>query len=136
MIKKKGCTGEIKNLFSIVRNNDEFDIIGIIYAVITKESDFCKKDDGSYTHKEIFYVYTRIEKTYGIHIKFQLLRFLEYLKQKCFLSNENFIKQKEIFDNNLVIEKEKNKIPFVKNSFNSQFIIEQICIFCEMEKRR
>ena len=40
MIKKKGCTGEIKNLFSIVRNNDEFDIIGIIYAVITKESDF------------------------------------------------------------------------------------------------
>ena len=135
MIKKK-CSNEIKNLFSVVRNNDEFDIVGIIYSVLTKESDFCQEGDGSYTHKEVYCVYTRIKETYGEQIKFQLLRFLEYLKEKYFLKCEDFLKQKTILEDNLIIEKEKNKMPFVKNKFNSQFIVEEIFIFCEQEKRR
>ena len=135
MIKKK-CSNEIKNLFSVVRNNDEFDIVGIIYSVLTKESDFCQKGDGCYTHKEVYCVYTRIKETYGEQIKFQLLRFLEYLKEKYFLKHEDFLKQKTILEDNLIIEKEKNKMPFVKNKFNSQFIVEEIFIFCEQEKRR
>ena len=135
MIKKK-CSNEIKNLYSVIRNNDEFDIVGIIYSVLTKESDFCKEGDGSYSHKEVFCVYTRIKETYGENIKFQLLRFLEYLKEKYFLKYEDLIKQKNILEHNLIIEKEKNKMPFVKNKFNSQFIVEEIFIFCEKEKRR
>lgn len=135
MIRKK-CSGEIKNLYSVIRNNDEFDIIGIVYAVITKESDFCKPDDGCYTHKEVFYVYNRIKEIYGEEIKFQLLRFLDNLKNKYFISYEKYCEQnKTIFENNLIIEKEQNKMPFVKNNFNSQFIIEEMIIFCEKEKR-
>ena len=135
MIKKK-CSNEIKNLFSVVRNNDEFDIVGIIYSVLTKESDFCQEGDGSYTHKEVYCVYTRIKETYGEQIKFQLLRFLEYLKERYFLKHEDFLKQRTVLEDNLIIEKEKNKMPFVKNKFNSQFIVEEIFIFCEQEKRR
>ena len=135
MIKKK-CSNEIKNLFSVVRNNDEFDIVGIIYSVLTNESDFCQEGDGSYTHKEVYCVYTRIKETYGEQIKFQLLRFLEYLKERYFLKHEDFLKQRTVLEDNLIIEKEKNKMPFVKNKFNSQFIVEEIFIFCEQEKRR
>ena len=135
MIKKK-CSNEIKNLFSVVRNNDEFDIVGIIYSVLTKESDFCQEGDGSYTHKEVYCVYTRIKETYGEQIKFQLLRFLEYLKEKYFLKYEDFIKQKNILEHNLIIEKEKNKIPQISNGFNSQFIVEKIFCFCEEEKEK
>ena len=50
-------------------------------------------------------------------------------------TTQDFLKQKTILEDNLIIEKEKNKMPFVKNKFNSQFIVEEIFIFCEQEKR-
>ena len=123
----------VKTLSSIVRGNDEFDIVGLIYSMVTKEPDF--KIDGGYTYPEIFNAYNRIEKVYGIEVKRQLIQVINFLQNKYFLDYENFQKQDlKIFKNNLIIEKEKDKIPFINNKFNAQFVTNEIIEFCIFKK--
>lgn len=136
MIIKRKCSKDIKNLYSVIRNNDEIDIVAMIYAICTREADF-KENEFCYTHQDIFYFYKRIKEIYGEEIKFQLLRFLEQMKTDFYLSYEDFKKQNFLIkEKNLIIEKEKNKIPQISNGFNSQFIVEKIFCFCEEEKER
>ena len=123
----------IKKLSSVIRNNDEFDLVGIIYSMVTQEPDHHIKD--GYTYQEILNVYKRIDKIYGTDIKIQLIKFVKYLEKKYFIDYDNFAKQNFIIkENNLIIEKRKKEIPFVSNKFNAQFITNEVLFFCETQQ--
>lgn len=124
------------NLITAIRYIDEYDILGIIHAIVTKEIDYSDNQEFLYGYKDVYQMRERIKETFGANLITDLDDFIKFLKDKFYCSCEELTLEKGIVPKGkMVIERKPNKQPDIAIQFDSMFVLEELFEFYNINRR-